>query len=118
MKVFVKLLWRMVAFDNENDPREMIQSLSLAIRTSGHPLLRLLRTNFSSPEMQFLFIMLGIRVNICTPVHCKSELFHNCFLIIALCKTLSGTNSIISQICLLYTNVIKSEASLIKSDMN
>lgn len=108
----------MVAFDTENDPREMIQSLRLAVRTFGHPLIGLLGTNFSSPEIQFLFIMLGIRDNICTPVHCKSELFCNCFLIIALCKTWSGTNSIISQICLLYTNVIKSEASLIKSDMN
>lgn len=44
------------------------------------------------------------------------ELFHNSFLIIALCKTLPGTNRIISQISLLYINVIKSEASLTKSD--
>ena len=54
-----------------------------------------------------------------TFVHLSStsfELFHNSFLIIALCKTLPGTNTIISQICLLYTNVIKSEASLMKSD--
>ena len=69
-----------MAFDTENDPREMIQSLRLAVRTFGHPLIGLLGTNFSSPEIQFLFIMLGIRVNICTPVHCKSELFCNCFL--------------------------------------
>lgn len=39
----------------------------------------------------------------------SSELFHNSFLIIALCKALLGTNWIISQICLLYTHVIKSE---------
>lgn len=54
-----------------------------------------------------------------TFVHLSSasfELFHNTFFIITLYKTLQGTNRIISQIHLLYTNVMKSEASLTKSN--